>query len=413
MSRFLFTMSPFNDLGLPTRLVPIARLLADRGHEVAVFNPAPVPAKLIADAGLINLPLPARPMPPIPGDLLGVSLAWDVDELFACAFQDEEAIRQTTAAHVDLIRDYAPDVVVDSFGLFSSLATRILGIPMASVLQGSFHPDSDGFLWWKGERPAGLPTLTPIVNRMLAEHRIAPVSRIVELLAGQLDLIVGTPETDPVASTNAIHIGPVTWQQNHSPPPGWIAELDATKPLLWIYPGNPRYAGAAASTPCDSIVVIQTAVAALADFDSHIILSSGYQEMPAEIPALPANFHLADYLPGPAMASRADLMIHHGGHSSVMTGLAAGKPAVMVPTISERECNARRLTALGAGEIVLPTTQPDGEKSIDVSDFRTQVHRVLSEPGYRESARRVAQSMRRYRGAAQAAGLIEDFASRP
>ncbi len=40
MAKFLFTMLPANDLGLPTRLVPIARALADRGHEVAVFNPA-------------------------------------------------------------------------------------------------------------------------------------------------------------------------------------------------------------------------------------------------------------------------------------------------------------------------------------------------------------------------------------
>jgi 3-hydroxyisobutyrate dehydrogenase-like beta-hydroxyacid dehydrogenase len=58
MSKFLFTMLLANDLGLPTRLVPIARTLADRGHDVAVFNPAPAPSKLIAEAGLQNLPMP-------------------------------------------------------------------------------------------------------------------------------------------------------------------------------------------------------------------------------------------------------------------------------------------------------------------------------------------------------------------
>jgi len=42
MSRFLFTMLPANDLGLPTRLVPIARALADRGHDVAVFIAPPL-----------------------------------------------------------------------------------------------------------------------------------------------------------------------------------------------------------------------------------------------------------------------------------------------------------------------------------------------------------------------------------
>jgi hypothetical protein len=63
MAKFLFTMMPANDLGLPTRLVPIARALADRGHGVAVFSPAPVPATLIDDAGLKNLPMPSRRMP--------------------------------------------------------------------------------------------------------------------------------------------------------------------------------------------------------------------------------------------------------------------------------------------------------------------------------------------------------------
>ena len=121
MSRFLFTMLPANDLGLPTRLVPIARVLADRGHQVAVFNPAPAPAKLIEDAGLINLPIPARPMPAIGGDMAQANAAWDVEEMFAAFFSDVATVRAVTAAHVDLVRDYAPDVVVDSFGLFTCI----------------------------------------------------------------------------------------------------------------------------------------------------------------------------------------------------------------------------------------------------------------------------------------------------
>ena len=67
-----------NDLGLPTHLVPIARLLADRGHEVAVFNPAPAPSKLIAEVGLHNFPMPARPMPAPVMDLAQAGAAWDV-----------------------------------------------------------------------------------------------------------------------------------------------------------------------------------------------------------------------------------------------------------------------------------------------------------------------------------------------
>jgi len=71
----------------------------------------------------------------------------DVEEMFAHLFSDVEAVRAATAVHLDLVRDYAPDIVVDSFGLFPCLAARILGVPLATVLQGNFHPASDGFLW--------------------------------------------------------------------------------------------------------------------------------------------------------------------------------------------------------------------------------------------------------------------------
>jgi hypothetical protein len=67
MARFLFAMLPANDLGLLTRLLPIAPLLADRGHGVAVFNPFPAPAKLIEETGLRKLPAPSRDSPPMSG----------------------------------------------------------------------------------------------------------------------------------------------------------------------------------------------------------------------------------------------------------------------------------------------------------------------------------------------------------
>ena len=54
MAQFLFTMV-VNDLGLPTRMVPIARALADREHDVGVFNPAPAPMRLIEEAGLTGV----------------------------------------------------------------------------------------------------------------------------------------------------------------------------------------------------------------------------------------------------------------------------------------------------------------------------------------------------------------------
>jgi UDP:flavonoid glycosyltransferase YjiC (YdhE family) len=410
MARFLFTMLPANDLGLPTRLVPIARALADRGHDVTVFNPAPAPAKLIEEAGLKNLAAPSRALPDSWGDLVQVSTAWDVEHMFGAFFVSEEFVRAATAFNVDLLRDFAPDVVVDSFGLFSCLGARILGVPLASVLQGNFHPASDGFLWWKGQRPAGLPSALPAVNKVAAEYGLAPFARCVDLLAGELSLVVGSPESDPLpAGAGVDYIGPIVWQRANATLPDWVNELRRDQPVVWVYSGNPRYFDV--PTPVDSVVVIRAAIAALGDQPLQVVLTTGYQEVPQEFRTLPANFRHAAYLPGPAMAERCDLMVHHGGHSSVMTGLAAGTPAVIIPTITERESNARRVVALGAGEIVVPVDGADGEKYISVDEFSAKVHRVLNEPGYRTAARRVAESMRRLGGVQEAADRIERFAA--
>lgn len=82
---------------------------------------------------------------------------------------------------------------------------------------------------------------------------------------------------------------------------------------------------------------------------------------------------------------------------------------MIIPTITERESNARRLAALGAGEVVMPVTGADGEKRVDVAEFGAKVKRVLNGPSYRESAKRVSESMRRFGGAKAAAERIEEF----
>ena len=54
-----------------------------------------------------------------------------------------------TAIYVDPVRDYAPDMVVDSFEPIACLAARVAKVPLATVLQGNIHPASRGFHWWR------------------------------------------------------------------------------------------------------------------------------------------------------------------------------------------------------------------------------------------------------------------------
>jgi UDP:flavonoid glycosyltransferase YjiC (YdhE family) len=447
--KFLFTTQASNDLGLLTRTLPIAAELKKRGHTVAFCNPARTPRLLIEDAGFDNL-LPRHPAyylnhllltsSPDPreiirlitskqvsdefGGLFGfvrqlmrsrpqmgsaTSEIWSVDHLAALAgMLSENFVRTECEALTRLIVEYEADVVVDALHPVACMAARVAQKPLVTILQSDMHPDSKGFIWWKNP-PSGLPTPTSVLNKILAEHGLASIHRTEDLLVGNLTLVLGMPETAPLPSeTRATYIGPILWQKPDARLPDWLAQLDRSKPLIWVYSGNPRYLPM--DTPIDSSVVIRSCVTALEKENVEVVLTTGHHILPREFRSLPENFRHEPYVPGVLMAQYSDLMIHHGGYGSCQTGFYTGTPAVIIPTYSERESNARRVKAAGAGEFVVPKTDSSGRKKyVDPNELRATVRRVLSTPSYRENAKRISDKMRTFGGIARTARLIEDF----
>jgi len=89
-------------------------------------------------------------------------------------------VRAATAVYVDLVRDYAPDIVVDSFGLFPAWRKNSRHSARQRAAR-QFSSRERRFLWWKGERPADCPAGAG-VNKVLAEYGVEPVERSVDLL---------------------------------------------------------------------------------------------------------------------------------------------------------------------------------------------------------------------------------------
>jgi UDP:flavonoid glycosyltransferase YjiC (YdhE family) len=103
-------------------------------------------------------------------------------------------------------------------------------------------------------------------------------------------------------------------------------------------------------------------------------------------------------------------MIHHGGYGSCQTGLYTGTPSLVIPTYSERESNARRVAAVGAGDFVLPTSDSSGRnKQLRAAEVQGKVKNILSDPSYTENCMRMSKKIRNYGGAPYAANLIADF----
>jgi UDP:flavonoid glycosyltransferase YjiC (YdhE family) len=323
-------------------------------------------------------------------------------------FLDIEFVRAIAHDYIEMMKDYNPDIIVDTWGLPACLAAKILRKPLVTVTQADNHPDAKGYIWWR-QTPPNLPNPVPVVNEVLDEHRLPLLKeKIEELLMGDMVLIVGTPDTDPLPDYSQVsYVGPLQMNTSTDGLPNWIQKLPTDQPLVWVYSGNPRYGDE--PSIADSIVIIRACVEVLGNEQMQVILTTGHQPLPKEFTTLPPNIHFASYVPGFAMANKSDLVIHHGGHGSYLTGLSAGTPTIIIPTYSERESNARRLSNLGAGEFVLPSTDDVGEKFISMDEFRNKVWHVLGNASYKQNAQRLAENIQKYGGAMQAADLIEEF----
>jgi UDP:flavonoid glycosyltransferase YjiC (YdhE family) len=129
---------------------------------------------------------------------------------------------------------------------------------------------------------------------------------------------------------------------------------------------------------------------------------------------LPSNFIHVDFAPALAMAKRCDLMIHHGGYGSCQTGLYSGTPQLIIATISERESNARRVAAVGAGDFIVPTSldTKGRKKHVPAEELRARVKKMLTDPSYKANAMRISEKLQSYGGPAEAARLIEEASRR-
>jgi UDP:flavonoid glycosyltransferase YjiC (YdhE family) len=443
MKKFLFTTLPSNDLGLLTRSLPIANELKKLGYKIAFSSPAKAPDRLIKDAGFENLtpkhplyqirnlpirsiinPLKSKNFKDEYGNVISfffkllraiptkfapsTAEVWNTDHAAAIAgLMNKNFVRANCEAYEKLIIDYDPDFIVDFWNPFACIAAKSLNKPVITVIQADGHPRNNGLIWWK-EPPQDLPTALPIINQVITNFGLEPLTKLEELNIGDLTLVVGTPETDSVPDTaNCYHIGPILWENPDIQLPKWIEQIDKDKPIIWVYSGNPRYAPK--KTVFDSDIILYACIDVLAKEDVTVILTTGHHELPKELLPLPDNFHFSKYLPGLRLAKICDLLIHHGGYGSCQTGLYTGTPAVIIPTFSERESNARRIAQLGAGEFILPRTNSRKKKEIDLSEFREKIKRVLSTSTYYKNAETYSEKLKTYGGPQKAVEIIENF----
>lgn len=133
----------------------------------------------------------------------------------------------------------------------------------------------------------------------------------------------------------------------------------------------------------DLDALVYPSIKALADMPALIIATAGKSGVPITDCAA-SNVFIIDYLPYEQILPFVDIMITNGGYGGVQQALQYGIPLIIAGTSEDKAEVAARVAWSGAG-INLKTDRPA------IADIAGAVKRLLQEPDFRTSARRLCK----------------------
>lgn len=177
-------------------------------------------------------------------------------------------------------------------------------------------------------------------------------------------------------------VGPVDTSQSRGPArlPAWWADLDDGRPIVHVTQGTVDNG--------DFSSVVQPTLEGLADFDGHVVVSTGGASVDAVGPT-PANARVAEFLPYDLLLPRLSALVTNGGYGTVLLALRHGIPIVVAPGAEDKPEVAARVQFFDVG-VNLRTSRPTPKEVADA------VQTVLESPRHRAKARAIAEVLEHY-----------------
>jgi glycosyltransferase (activator-dependent family) len=174
---------------------------------------------------------------------------------------------------------------------------------------------------------------------------------------------------------------------------------------LWPEPDRPRVAitfGITATEAFDGYVVeIQDILDSLADLDLDVVATVAESER-RKLGHVPTNATVVPFVPLQALVPSCGVVVHHAGIGTLATTSMYGVPQLALPLHFDEPALARQLARQGAGLTIDPSVA-EGEI------VRQGVLRLLHEPSFIESARRLRDEMVAMPGPSEVAAQIAEY----
>lgn len=332
-----------------SRCLAVAKVMAAHGHD-CLFAIGDESRQLVQQARFRTHSLPEVS-----------SLAFRNDRGFR--WLTEEYFLRNMDAEKKIIDETDPDTIVFDFRFTTALSARIKGKRSIGILHGnalSLALDTkkcaENIISGNVTYSAGLSLRNKIVqflfprvftlilrkvahrvNPLLKAHGVKKITNPFALLFGDENIVADIPELIMTRLPDHCHlVGPLLWK-------GWekrdsisFEELDS-RPIIYVTMGS----------TVEAQPVLYTIIESLVDTPYTVFIGKGNLDL--TIRALPQNIHLHSVLPGKTMAQRSALVIHHGGHETLMQALSVGTPSLIIPTNPDQILVANQVQRLGIG----------------------------------------------------------------
>jgi len=373
------------------RVIAVAKALQTKGHEVKVIaGDKQIPVMKQHHMDFIEMP----PLPQFDFPYAALGGTMDEGQMEEIMARMKEILPQMMEAEKKVISEEKPDVVL--CGSFTGpMAAKTLNIPAAMVLL----------------QPHGQKTINFMTKRFNMRDQAAGLLNSAGLL-----ILEGMPELDGGMGTAAMGEGLAALKDKIrftgpllAEPPDTLPSQDELKlrhtgnkdrPLVYVTIGG--------GTPLigeDFLALVLDAFRKLPDVQG--VVATGLALDPDRLAGgkPPDNVIIRGFVPGTELIKASDVTVFHGGSSTLMTCIACGRPAVVVPSMAEQEDNGAVLAGKGAG-IVLDKV------SLTVNAMAEAVQKILSDHTFRDNAGRLKELGEKYGGAPAAAAMVEGLVSR-
>lgn len=323
---------------------------------------------------------------------------------------DAATLQQYVDDDLRVLNQVQPDVVIGDFRLSLAVSARVAGVPYISLINAYWSPyvrqqfRVPALPWsrllplpvadrvFRLVRPLAFALHSMPLNRVRRAYRLPSLGTDLRRVYTDADrvLYADIPQMFPARDmpTSHSYMGSVIWSPP-TPLPVWWEQLPAQWPIVYVTLGSSGQGN-----------LLPRVLQALADLPITVIAATaGGVSSTGARGSVPANAHVASYLPGAAAAQRAQLVICNGGSPTSQQALVAGVPVLGIAGNLDQYLNMNGVLECGAGLLLRSDrlTEPD---------LRVAVLALLEQAAPRAAAARLAGHFASYNAGALLANLL-------